>query len=84
MRCRTVFNDSLNAFVYNSDGATKMRKISIGGMNEMKYALRYNKKYSEAFTFVQPGINKMMRRGSDKSNKIIGLMISCLCSLNCS
>ncbi len=82
MRCRTLLNDCLNAFIYNSEGATKMRKISIDGMNEIKYALRYNHKFSDVFT--QPGSNEMIRRGIDKTSKITGLMISCLCSLNCS
>lgn len=81
LRCRILFSDCLNAFIYTPDGATKMRKISIDGMNEMKYALRYNHSFSEAFT--QPGSNEMMRRGIDKTSKIIGLMINCLFPLNC-
>jgi len=56
-------------------------KISIDGMNEIKYALRYNHKFSDVFT--QPGSNEMIRRGIDKTSKITGLMINCLCSLNC-
>ncbi len=82
VHCRTLLNDCLNAFIYNSEGATKMKKISIDGMNEIKYALRYNHKFSDIFTL--SGSNEMIRRGIDKTSKIIGLMISCLCSLNCS
>ncbi len=81
MRRRALLNDFLNAFIYNSEGATKMKKISIDGTNEMKYALRYNHKFSDIFT--QPGSNEIIRRGIDKTSKITGLMINCLCSLNC-
>ena len=66
----------LNAVVYSSDGITKMGKISIDGMNEMKYALRYNHNFSDVFT--QTGSNAMIRRGIDKMSKTTGPMISCL------
>ena len=59
-----------------------MRKISIDGMSEIKYALRHNHKFPDVFT--QPGSNEIIRRDIDKTSKITGLIISCLCSLNCS
>ncbi len=82
MNRRRFLNDCLNAFIYSFDGTTKMKKISIGGINEIKYALKYNQDFSDVFT--QPGSNEMIRRGVDKTSKITGLMINCLCSLNCS
>jgi hypothetical protein len=81
VRRRIRIKDCLNAFIYNSEGMTKIRKISIEGVNEMKYAPRYNHKFSDVFA--QPGSNEMIRRGNDKTIKTIGLMINCLCSLNC-
>lgn len=59
-----------------------MMKISIDGMNEIKYALKYNHKFSETLT--PSGSNEMITRGIDRKSKIMGLMINCLCSLNCS
>jgi hypothetical protein len=81
-RRRVCVKDCLNTVMYNFEGTTKMRKINVDGMNEIKYALRYNHKYSDVFA--QPGSNEMSRRGVDRTSKITELMINCLCSLNCS
>ena len=58
--------DCLNAFIYKSEGKTKIRKISIEGVKEMKYGPRYNHKFSDVFT--QPGSIDMIRRGIDKTS----------------
>ncbi len=64
---RALLSHCLNAFIYNSEGTTKMKKISIDGMNEIKYALRYNHKFPDVFT--QPESNEIIRRDIAKNEQ---------------
>lgn len=60
---------------------TKIRKMSIDGVNEKKYEVKYNHKFRDVL--IHPGNDEMIKRGIDKISKAMGLIINCLCSLDC-
>jgi hypothetical protein len=74
-------SDVRNVFLYKSEGRTNTIKISIDGANEMKQPERKNQGLLDAFT--HPDNNDIIRRGNDRTSRMIGLINNCLCSLIC-
>jgi hypothetical protein len=48
--------------LYNFDGRTNTTKVSVGGINEIKYPVRNN--HESLFDFIQPDVKDIIRRGT--------------------
>ncbi len=71
-----------NCFRYDVDGNTNTTKVSIDGINEMKYPTRNN--HASSVDFIQPETNEMIKRGIARMIKTIGAINICRCRCICS
>ncbi len=59
-----------------------MKKIHIGGINEIKYPIRNN--HASAAVCIQPETKEMIKRGIAKITSRVGVINRCLCCRSCS
>ncbi len=85
IRCIVVrywTRDFRNSLLYNFQGKINTKKVSISGINEIKYPTR--NKHASSIDFIHFDTNVMIKCGNERITNTIGAVNKCLCCRNCS